>query len=253
MVPMLALVGLRWATIAAATVQPGRAGRRAAVGARGAVVVARDRPGWCCSARPGGSGSRPAAPGCCCAACGRAATRAAARCTCGCGRRPGSPSCPARPASPARRGRPATPARSARRSARTSTCTPLRPVTGLLKIGRGAAVEPEVDLGGYWVDGDVVHIGKIRIGAGPGRRAQHAAARARGSARAPRSPPGSTVRGAVPAGQRWAGSPARADRQERRDLAGDPAAALAVLGGSPTASRRRCSGCSRRWPRCRRS
>ncbi|HSU11404.1 MAG TPA: AMP-binding protein, partial [Pseudonocardia sp.] len=40
------------------------------------------------------------------------------------------------------------------------------PVTGLLKIGRGAAVAPEVDLGGYWVDGDVVRIGKIRIGAG---------------------------------------------------------------------------------------
>ncbi|MDT7641268.1 MAG: hypothetical protein QOC83_5556, partial [Pseudonocardiales bacterium] len=40
------------------------------------------------------------------------------------------------------------------------------PVTGLLKLGRGAAVEPEVDLAGHWVDGDVVHIGKIRIGAG---------------------------------------------------------------------------------------
>ncbi|GAA2526178.1 amino acid adenylation protein [Winogradskya humida] len=40
------------------------------------------------------------------------------------------------------------------------------PVTGALKLGRGAAIEPEVDLSGYWVDGDVVHIGKIRIGAG---------------------------------------------------------------------------------------
>ena len=42
------------------------------------------------------------------------------------------------------------------------------PVTGLLKLGRGAAIEPEVDLSGYWVDGDVVHIGKVRIGAAPG-------------------------------------------------------------------------------------
>ena len=83
------------------------------------------------------------------------------------------------------------------------------PVTGLLKIGRGAAVAPEVDLGGYWVDGDVVHIGKIRIGAGatigsrstllPGARI------GKGSEIAA----GSTVSGAVPAGQRWAGSPAR--------------------------------------------
>ena len=83
------------------------------------------------------------------------------------------------------------------------------PVTGLLKIGRGAAVAPEVDLGGYWVDGDVVRIGKIRIGAGatvgsrstllPGARIGKGAEIAAGS----------TVHGAVPAGQRWAGSPAR--------------------------------------------
>ena len=36
----------------------------------------------------------------------------------------------------------------------------------MLKLGRGAAIEPEVDLSGYWVDGDVVHIGRVRIGAG---------------------------------------------------------------------------------------
>ncbi|WP_406690066.1 amino acid adenylation domain-containing protein [Saccharopolyspora sp. ID03-671] len=82
------------------------------------------------------------------------------------------------------------------------------PITGLLKIGKGAAVEPEVDLSGYWVDGDQVRIGKIRIGAGSrvgarstllpgariGKRAEIAA--------------GSTVHGSVPAGQRWSGSPA---------------------------------------------
>src|SRR4051812_17251069 len=39
------------------------------------------------------------------------------------------------------------------------------PVTGFLKLGRGAAIEPEVDLTGHWVDGDRVHIGKVRIGA----------------------------------------------------------------------------------------
>jgi non-ribosomal peptide synthetase-like protein len=85
----------------------------------------------------------------------------------------------------------------------------LPPVTGMLRIGRGAAVEPEVDLSGHWVDGDTVHIGRIRIGAGAtigsrstllpgariGRRAQVA--------------PGSCVVGAVPAGQRVAGVPAQ--------------------------------------------
>ncbi|GAA0548247.1 non-ribosomal peptide synthetase [Paractinoplanes ferrugineus] len=82
------------------------------------------------------------------------------------------------------------------------------PVTGLLKLGRGAAVEPEVDLSGYWIDGDVVRIGKVRIGAGsrvgsrstlmPGARVGKGADIAAGS----------TVTGAVPANRRWAGSPA---------------------------------------------
>jgi non-ribosomal peptide synthetase-like protein len=40
------------------------------------------------------------------------------------------------------------------------------PVTGMLTIGEGASIEPEVDLSGYWMDGDVVHVGTITIGAG---------------------------------------------------------------------------------------
>ncbi|MGC4755460.1 Pls/PosA family non-ribosomal peptide synthetase [Micromonospora trifolii] len=82
------------------------------------------------------------------------------------------------------------------------------PVTGLLKLGRGAAIEPEVDLSGHWVDGDVVRIGKVRVGAGarvgsrstlmPGSRVGKGA----------RIAAGSTVTGAVPANQLWAGSPA---------------------------------------------
>jgi non-ribosomal peptide synthetase-like protein len=82
------------------------------------------------------------------------------------------------------------------------------PVTGLLKLGRGAAIEPEVDLSGYWIDGDVVRVGKVRVGAGsrvgarstlmPGARIGKGADIAAGS----------TVAGAVPANRRWAGSPA---------------------------------------------
>ena len=82
------------------------------------------------------------------------------------------------------------------------------PVTGLLKVGRGAAVEPEVDLAGHWVDGDVVRIGKIRIGAGArvgSRSTLMPGARVGKNAEVVA---GSTVRGAVPAGQRWSGSPA---------------------------------------------
>ncbi|RKR92884.1 non-ribosomal peptide synthetase-like protein [Micromonospora pisi] len=91
------------------------------------------------------------------------------------------------------------------------------PVTGMLRLGQGAAIEPEVDLSGYWVDGDLVHIGRIRIdadakvgarstlmpGARIGKRAEVA--------------PGSCVLGSVPAGQRWAGVPAtRSGKAARR-------------------------------------
>ena len=40
------------------------------------------------------------------------------------------------------------------------------PVTGLLTLGERAAIEPEVDLNGCWLDGDQFHIGAITIGAG---------------------------------------------------------------------------------------
>jgi non-ribosomal peptide synthetase-like protein len=92
----------------------------------------------------------------------------------------------------------------------------LPPMTGLLRLGDGAAVEPEVDLAGYWLDGDVLKIGDIRIGAG-----------ARVGVRSTLLPgahigdyaqisPGSAVAGDVPAGQQWAGVPAEAKTANRR-------------------------------------
>ena len=82
------------------------------------------------------------------------------------------------------------------------------PVTGLLRLGAGCSIEPEVDLSGFWVDGDVVHLGPVRVGA-----------RARVGARSMLCPgadigkdaevaPGSSVFGAVPDGEYWSGSPA---------------------------------------------
>ena len=72
------------------------------------------------------------------------------------------------------------PARRPGRAA-TSTCTPCRPSPGLLTPRpRAASVEPEVDLTGYWVDGDVLHLGAVTVGrARPHRGPQHAAARGR--------------------------------------------------------------------------
>ncbi|WP_329286590.1 Pls/PosA family non-ribosomal peptide synthetase [Streptomyces sp. NBC_01455] len=84
----------------------------------------------------------------------------------------------------------------------------LPPVTGLLKLGRGAAVESEVDLSGHWLDGDRLEIGPVKVGAHavvgtrsilfPGARVGKRAEVA----------PGSAVVGQVPTGQRWAGAPA---------------------------------------------
>ena len=82
------------------------------------------------------------------------------------------------------------------------------PVTGLLTLGDGCSIEPEVDLAGHWLDGGHLHIGTVRIGADArvgarstlladadvGERAEVAA--------------GSAVFGTVPAGQAWSGAPA---------------------------------------------
>ncbi|GEP35933.1 amino acid adenylation protein [Nocardioides szechwanensis] len=84
----------------------------------------------------------------------------------------------------------------------------LPPVTGWLTLGEGCSVEPEVDLSGYWIDGDVLRLGRITVGA-----------RARLGARSMLLPgaqvgddaevaPGSAVFGSVPAGEYWSGSPA---------------------------------------------
>ncbi|MGY5132047.1 Pls/PosA family non-ribosomal peptide synthetase [Streptomyces nigrescens] len=93
----------------------------------------------------------------------------------------------------------------------------LPPVTGMLKLGRGCAVEPEVDLSGYWLDGDRLVVGPVKVGSGAvvgvrstlfpgarvGKRAQVAA--------------GSVVTARVPTGQSWGGAPAvKLGKAERR-------------------------------------
>ncbi|GIH92820.1 amino acid adenylation protein [Planobispora siamensis] len=82
------------------------------------------------------------------------------------------------------------------------------PITGMLRLGRNAAVEPEVDLSGYWVDGDVVHVGEIRIGAGATVGARSTLLPGARVGKNAQILPGSAVAGAVPSGQRWAGVPA---------------------------------------------
>lgn len=82
------------------------------------------------------------------------------------------------------------------------------PVTGMLRLGHRSSVEPEVDLSGHWIDGDVFHVGPITIGNDvtigsrttllPGAEVGKDADIA----------PGSAVVGKVKSGQYWKGSPA---------------------------------------------
>nr|WP_236652059.1 Pls/PosA family non-ribosomal peptide synthetase [Streptacidiphilus neutrinimicus] len=87
------------------------------------------------------------------------------------------------------------------------------PVTGMAVYGDGCAVETEVDTAGWWLDGDLLHLGTIRIGKG-----------ARVGTRTMLMPgaeigydaevlPGSCVLGRVPARARVHGSPAVADER----------------------------------------
>ncbi|MEV6604447.1 Pls/PosA family non-ribosomal peptide synthetase [Kutzneria sp. NPDC051319] len=87
----------------------------------------------------------------------------------------------------------------------------LPPITGLLKLGKGCAIEPEVDLSGHWLDGDVLHIGKIRIGAGASIGARSTLFPGARIGKRAEIAPGSGVTGSVPAGQRWSGVPAVRD------------------------------------------
>lgn len=84
----------------------------------------------------------------------------------------------------------------------------LPPVTGMLVLGDGCSVEPEVDLSGHWIDGDVVHIGEIRIGDGAAIGARSTLLPGARVGRGAEVAPGSAVFGKVKAGQHWAGSPA---------------------------------------------
>ncbi|MHA6781284.1 Pls/PosA family non-ribosomal peptide synthetase [Pseudonocardia saturnea] len=97
------------------------------------------------------------------------------------------------------------------------------PVTGMLKLGRGASVEPEVDLAGHWVDGDLVHVGRIRIGAGARVGSRSTLLPGTRIGKGAEIVAGSTVAGAVPAGQRWAGSPAARTGRSRLSWPADPA------------------------------
>ncbi|MEV6398453.1 Pls/PosA family non-ribosomal peptide synthetase [Streptomyces sp. NPDC051907] len=94
----------------------------------------------------------------------------------------------------------------------------LPPVTGMLRLGKGCAVEPEADLSGHWLDGDRLHIGTVRIGAGAAVGARSTLFPGARIGKRAEVAPGSGVKGVVPAGERWAGVPAARKGRAGRGL-----------------------------------
>ncbi|WP_254552211.1 Pls/PosA family non-ribosomal peptide synthetase [Kitasatospora sp. MMS16-BH015] len=92
----------------------------------------------------------------------------------------------------------------------------LPPVTGMLKLGRGCAVEAEVDLSGYWLDGDRLEVGPLKVGSGATVGTRSALQPGAKVGKNAQVVAGSSVTGQVPTGQRWGGAPAvKLGRAER--------------------------------------
>ncbi|ALC06797.1 hypothetical protein CDES_12235 [Corynebacterium deserti GIMN1.010] len=87
----------------------------------------------------------------------------------------------------------------------------LPPVTGLLTLGKNVSIEQEVDLRGYWIDGDIVHVGTIEVHDNARIGARSTLLPGTVVGKGAHLQPGSTVTGDknIKPGSRWAGSPAQ--------------------------------------------
>ncbi|WP_307864614.1 Pls/PosA family non-ribosomal peptide synthetase [Allobranchiibius sp. CTAmp26] len=85
----------------------------------------------------------------------------------------------------------------------------LPPITGMLRLGRGCSIEPEVDLSGHWLDGDVLHLGAIRVGAEARVGTRTTLAPGAVIAAHAEVAPGSAVLGRIGKREYWSGAPAR--------------------------------------------
>ncbi|PRY51626.1 non-ribosomal peptide synthetase-like protein [Knoellia remsis] len=82
------------------------------------------------------------------------------------------------------------------------------PVTGMLDLGPGASVEPEVDLRGHWIDGAKLIVGPVRVRAGARVGARSTLLPGADVGKRAEIAPGSAVFGAVPDEESWSGAPA---------------------------------------------
>ena len=82
------------------------------------------------------------------------------------------------------------------------------PVTGMLTLGHRSSVEPEVDLTGHWIDGDLFHVGPITVGNDATIGARTTLLPGSVVGKDADIAAGSAVVGKVKNGQYWKGSPA---------------------------------------------
>jgi non-ribosomal peptide synthetase-like protein len=82
-------------------------------------------------------------------------------------------------------------------------------LTSLLHIGPGATVEAQVDLHGWWIDGQELVVGELHIGAGASVGTRTLLAPGASIGAGAEIEPGSVISGAIPAGEHWGGNPAR--------------------------------------------
>ena len=82
-------------------------------------------------------------------------------------------------------------------------------LTSLVHIGDGATVEAQVDLHGWWIDGQELVVGEVRVGAGASVGARTLLAPGASIGTGAEIEPGSVISGTIPDGEHWGGSPAR--------------------------------------------
>jgi non-ribosomal peptide synthetase-like protein len=82
-------------------------------------------------------------------------------------------------------------------------------LASLVRVGAGATVESQVDLRGWWVDGQELVVGEVEIGVGASVGARTLLGPGAAIGEGAEIEPGSVVSGAIPAGEHWGGSPAR--------------------------------------------
>ncbi|MFP7366246.1 Pls/PosA family non-ribosomal peptide synthetase [Corynebacterium callunae] len=87
----------------------------------------------------------------------------------------------------------------------------LPPVTGMLTLGNNVSIEQEVDLRGYWIDGDILRLGRIEVHDNARIGARSTLLPGTVVGKGAHLQPGSTVTGDknIKPGSRWAGSPAQ--------------------------------------------